>query len=84
MFPLTVLGLGAVLAWRRLAPIWVCALLCLAGAVFPMSRIPRVEWIAPVADLLLLVPFAWLGWTLLRGSALGGAPRDAVMGTGPR
>lgn len=81
LFPLTVFGLGAVLAWRRLAPTWVGALLCLAATVFPMSRIPRIEWIASVADVLLLVPFAWLGWTLLRRSGLeGGVPRDPGVG----
>ncbi|MFD0660850.1 hypothetical protein [Thermocatellispora tengchongensis] len=66
LFPLTVFGLGVVLTWRRWAPVWIGPLLCLAAAVFPASRIPRIEWVATVADVLLLLPFAYLGWTLIR------------------
>ncbi|UFH52885.1 hypothetical protein [Spirosoma sp. KNUC1025] len=32
---------------------------------FPLSRIPRIALIAHVADTLLFIPIAYLGWQLL-------------------
>jgi hypothetical protein len=34
----------------------------LGAVAFPVSRIPRIEWIAHTADGLLAIPFFYLGW----------------------
>ncbi|MEV0649762.1 hypothetical protein AB0I28_31350 [Phytomonospora sp. NPDC050363] len=64
-FPLSMIALGLALAMTRKAPLWTAVLLAVAGAVFPISRIPRIEAVAHVADLLLLGPSAFLGVTLI-------------------
>lgn len=64
-FPLTVIALGLSLAVWKKAPLWTAAVMVVAGAVFPLSRIPRIEMIAHAADLLLLVPMAALGVALI-------------------
>lgn len=74
-FPLSMIALGVGLLLARKAPLWTAALFVLAGAAFPISRIPRIEAIAHVADLLLLIPSAYLGVTLL--VAFSGRTRPA-------
>ncbi|GAA3436165.1 hypothetical protein GCM10018954_057740 [Kutzneria kofuensis] len=66
MFPaaLVLTGIGLLLA--REAPRWVGALVCLGGLVFPVGQILRIEWVASGVDLLLLVPFAYLAWGMVR------------------
>lgn len=64
-FPLSMIALGLALALTRKAPLWTAVLFAVAGAAFPISRIPRIEAVAHVADLLLLIPSAYLGVTLL-------------------
>jgi hypothetical protein len=65
-FPLALLLL-AVGLWRsRLAPSWLAGLLALGAALFPLGRITRTELIGHGCDLLLLIPLAVLGWTLIR------------------
>lgn len=73
-FPLSMIALGLALAFTRKAPLWTALLLAAAGALFPVSRIPRIEAIAHVADLLLLVPSAFLGVTLILGALSGRTP----------
>ena len=75
-FPLSMIALGLALALTRKAPLWTALLLAAAGAVFPVSRIPRIEAVAHVADLLLLVPSAYLGVTLIL-AALSGRTKPA-------
>jgi hypothetical protein len=76
LFPLSVLVLGINLIRGRAVQSWVGALLCLGAIVFPVSRIPRIEIIAHIADFLLLLPLAYIGWTLLAPKGLvGGQPR---------
>lgn len=74
LFPLVLFALGAALAWLRAAPLPVGVLLCLGALAFPLSRITREVSIAHVADLLLLLPFVYLG---VRGL------RDRVRSTPP-
>lgn len=69
-FPLSMIVLGVALIRARLAPLWVGLLLAFGGAAFPLSRIPREVAVAHLADLLLLVPSAYLGWRLLAGVAV--------------
>lgn len=65
VFPLSLLLLGVLYVRTRITPMWVGALLVLAGLAFPASRIPRIAAIAHAADLLMFVPLAWLGWRYL-------------------
>lgn len=67
LFPLSMIVLAAVLMRTRLVPIWAGAILLAGGLGFPLSRIPRDPWIAHLVDVLLLIPFAYLGWRLWRG-----------------
>lgn len=62
LFPLSLLVLGIQLARKRIIPGWAAAMVCLGALAFPASRIPRIEWIAHTADLLLAIPFCYLGW----------------------
>jgi hypothetical protein len=63
-FPISLLILGIVMARTRAVPIWVGILIAVSGALFPASRIPRIEWIAHVVDLLLMIPLAYLAWEM--------------------
>ncbi|GLZ81995.1 hypothetical protein Afil01_68020 [Actinorhabdospora filicis] len=64
-FPMSVIALGLCLATLKKAPLWTAVTLVVAGAVFPISRIPRIEIIGHAADLLLLVPMVALGLALI-------------------
>lgn len=70
--PLLLAGLFAigVALWRsHAAPRWAAALLCLAAAAFPLSRIPRIEPIALIIDLLLLAAASGIARRLLQAPA---------------
>lgn len=73
-FPACLSALGIALAWSRLAPLWLSALLLLSGIAFPLSRITRTESIAHAADLLILAAFTALAMALLKGR-LDATPR---------
>ncbi len=45
----------------RTIHIWVGLLLCLGAITFPLSRIPRIEMVAHIADILFLIPVVYLG-----------------------
>lgn len=66
LFPLSILVLGIALMLNRSVPVWIGILFCLAAIVFPLSRIPRVEWMAHIADLAMLVPSVAIAWQILR------------------
>ncbi|QEC68153.1 hypothetical protein FRZ67_12900 [Panacibacter ginsenosidivorans] len=68
LFPLSLLILGIILFRTKTVAAWIAILLCLGAIAFPASRIPRVEWIAHVADVLLLVPTMAIGFSLLKNS----------------
>jgi len=70
LFPLSLLVLGAVLIRTRTVPFWTGLLISIAGIAFPISRIPRIEWIAHACDLLLFIPFCFLGLKFISGAAL--------------
>ncbi len=61
LFPISLFVLGIALARIRAVPLWAGALVCLGALAFPLSRIPREATVAHLADLLLLLPFAYLG-----------------------
>jgi hypothetical protein len=69
LFPLSLLVLGIVLWRTRRVPIWCGILLCVGGVSFPAGRIPRIEAVAHMTDLLLFIPAAWIGLRYLRGDA---------------
>lgn len=78
LFPLTLILL-AFLLWRTQAVSpRVALLLCLGAAAFPISRITRIEIIAHLADLLLLVGAGTIGWQLLRGEGVSAVAPHAV------
>jgi hypothetical protein len=58
VMPLSLLALGAVLGRTRVIPLWSAALLCAGAVAFPVSRIPRIDLVAYLADALLVVAFA--------------------------
>jgi drug/metabolite transporter (DMT)-like permease len=65
LFPLSILVLGINLLLKRSVPAWISSLFCLAAITFPLSRIPRIEWIAHIADLAMLIPSAAIASQLL-------------------
>lgn len=77
-FPLGLCALGAALAWSRLAPRWLGALLVLSGALFPLSRITRTALIAHAADLVILAAFAALALLYLRTDLKRTTPEPAL------
>ena len=68
LFPVALASLGAALIRLRTAPLPVGVLLVLGSAAFPLSRVTRQASIAHVADLLLLLPFLYLGVGQLRAA----------------
>ena len=56
LFPLSIFFLGIQLLRYRLVPSGIAVLLIFGAIAFPLSRIPRIEWAAHLADLLLLIP----------------------------
>lgn len=69
LFPLSLLILGINLLRKKAVPVWVGILLCIGAIAFPSSRIPRIEWIAHIADVLLLIPTVAVGFILLKKDA---------------
>lgn len=66
LFPLTVFAISFLL-WRAktISPLFAL-LLCLGAIAFPISRIPRIEIVAHLADLLLLIGSGGIGWLFLQ------------------
>lgn len=66
-FPLSLMLIGFLL-WRTGNAMPLLALLLIVGALcFPLSRLPRIELLAHLADLLLLAGAGGMGWTFLKG-----------------
>ena len=59
-FPLSLLILGVMMIVRKVQPVWISVLIIVGAIAFPASRISRIQWIAHVADLTLLIPLASL------------------------
>ncbi len=66
LFPVSVLVMGIIFGIRKLIPWHTAVLFCLGGILFPLSRIPRILWVAHMADLFLLLPLLYLGVQKLR------------------
>jgi hypothetical protein len=66
LFPLSLLILAINLMLKRSVPVWISVLLCVAAIAFPMSRIPRIEWVAHIADLAILIPSVAIAREILR------------------
>jgi hypothetical protein len=67
MMPTGLLLLAILLAWRRLVPLWTAGLLALGGIAFPLSRIPRIDLVAYLADGLIVIAFAAIAGFLVTG-----------------
>ncbi|WP_051466527.1 hypothetical protein [Actinomadura oligospora] len=65
LFPTSMIALGVVLTRIRYVPLPTGVLIVVGAVVFPLSRIPREVVIAHVADLILILPFAHLGFLML-------------------
>jgi hypothetical protein len=61
LFPLSLLVLGINLIRKKAVETWLGILICLGAVAFPLSRIPRIEIIAHVADLLFAIPIVIIG-----------------------
>lgn len=57
MFPAALFALGAGLTRTRQLPRTAALLMCAGALLFPLSRIPRLEWVAHLVDVVLLLPF---------------------------
>jgi hypothetical protein len=68
-FPLTLLVFGIMFMVKRIGPWWIGLLLSLGGLAFPLSRISRIDYIAHMADLLLLIPLVLIAVEFLRGGS---------------
>lgn len=66
LFPLSLLILAINLMLKRSVPVWISVLLCVAAIAFPLSRIPRIEWVAHIADLAILIPSVAIAREILR------------------
>jgi len=63
-FPLSMLVLGIMLIVKKAAPARIGILLSLSAVLFPISRILRMEWLAHVTDLLMLIPLWYIAFAL--------------------
>jgi len=66
LFPLSIFVLGVNLMLKRSVPVLTGLLFCVAAMGFPLSRISRIEWMAHIADLAMLIPSAAIAWQMLR------------------
>ena len=62
IFPLSISLLGIQMLRKRVVPPGIAILFCVAGIAFPLSRIPRIEFVAHIADLLLLTPCLYVSF----------------------
>lgn len=69
LFPITLIVIGIALYRSGKAPAWCGIMLALGGLGFPISRIPRIEMIAHLADLLILIPAVVMGLRMIRSEA---------------
>jgi len=66
LFPLSLLILGTVLLQKKAVAPLMAVLICLGAIAFPVSRIPRIELLAHLADVLLAVPFVIIGYRFIK------------------
>ena len=65
LFPLSLLLLGINFIRTKTVHLWIGLLFCLGAIAFPLSRIPRIEFVAHIADVLLLIPSVYIGINFL-------------------
>jgi len=65
LFPLSILLLGINLVRTKTVHVVIGMLLCSGAIAFPLSRIQRIEIIAHIADVLLIIPTVYLGTNFL-------------------
>ncbi|MFE1099272.1 hypothetical protein ACFW4K_02060 [Nocardiopsis alba] len=68
VFPLALFVFGLMIGWTRASPRWTAVFICVAAIAFPMGRVLRVDWVAYLADLLLVLPFSYLAWHAWRSA----------------
>lgn len=68
IFPLALFVFGLMIGWTRTSPRWAAVFICVAAIAFPAGRVLRVDWIAYLADLLLVLPFSYLAWQAWRSA----------------
>jgi hypothetical protein len=68
LFPISLIVLGVGLFQTGVVPKWVPTLLGFGALIFPVGHIGSIQLIMHLADLLLLVPLAWIGLRLLAGA----------------
>ena len=64
LFPLSLLTVGIQLIRSKKIAVWIGVLLIIAAVGFPLSRIPRIDIIAHIDNLLLLVSHALIAFKL--------------------
>lgn len=60
-FPLTFIILSVGLFLTGVAPRWVAVLLGISAICFPLGRIPDVQILYHVSDVLMFIPLGWIG-----------------------
>jgi hypothetical protein len=69
LFPLSVLLLGINLVRTKSVHVVIGVMLCLGAIAFPLRRVQRIEIIAHIADVLLLIPTVYLGLNFLNSKS---------------
>jgi hypothetical protein len=87
--PLSLILLGIFLWRSRTSPWWTGALMIAGGVLFVVGQMERVGLLAAVSNVVLLLAFAPIGWTLLttharRAAAAGGARPASLAEPSPR
>jgi hypothetical protein len=75
-FPISLFVFGVVLTRIRAVPVPIGVLVFVSAIAFPLSRIPREVALAHMADIALLVPFAYLGTRIAMGRPAMKLPGD--------
>jgi hypothetical protein len=76
-FPLTLLVFGIMYIVRKMGPWWIGLLFCIGAIAFPISRISRLDYIAHVADSLLLIPLIFISLPSISGKYLHGETAES-------
>ena len=70
-FPVTLMIFGVMFITKRLGARWIGMLFILGALAFPASRISRAQYIAHVADILLLIPLVLIAVQFVRPARKG-------------
>ena len=77
LLPIGLLGIGVMLARTKTAPSWAPVAPTVGGVLFPVGRIPGIEAIAVVSDVVLVLALAGIGWGATKIDRVGLAPGAA-------